>query len=435
MITEYVTYRNNSPYPFCPGCSHSIVLDQLNTALVKLQLDPHKLVIISDIGCSGLSDQYFKTNAFHGLHGRALTYATGMKLANPDLKLVVIMGDGGCGIGGHHLLNAARRNIGITLLVLNNFNYGMTGGQHSVTTPHGGVTSTTRTGSIERPLDIAGTVTVNGASFVVRTTAFDKELPALIAEAIMNDGFSVLDIWELCAAYYVPNNTFTRKDLEKQISTLGFRTGVIQREKRIEYSRAYSEQCVSLKMLVDKPMALDAHFKSAIKRPVRILIAGAAGQKVVSAASLMGTGAMLSGLWATKRDDYPVTVMTGHSVSEVILSPEEIFFTGIEQPDIYLALATEGMKATHRQFASLTQTNTLYIRRDLLPVETNARTIPLDLKNISRNQLAIASLAAVLRHANLYPLEALQQAIRTTQRPAIAEENLKSIERSHTLIT
>ncbi|MFZ0493133.1 MAG: thiamine pyrophosphate-dependent enzyme, partial [Acidimicrobiia bacterium] len=123
------TYRNDSAYPFCPGCGHGSILDALDEALVKQQIDPAQLVIVSDIGCSGLSDQYFGTSAFHGLHGRSLTYATGIKLVRPDLHVVVIMGDGGTGIGGAHLLNAARRNIGLTLLVFNNLNYGMTGGQ------------------------------------------------------------------------------------------------------------------------------------------------------------------------------------------------------------------------------------------------------------------------------------------------------------------
>ena len=125
------------PYPFCPGCGHSLILNSLNKALIQLQVDPEDIVIVSDIGCVGLSDKYFITNTFHGLHGRSVTYATGIKLANPELKVIVAMGDGGCGIGGHHLINAARRNIGVTVLVFNNFNYGMTGGEHSATTPTG----------------------------------------------------------------------------------------------------------------------------------------------------------------------------------------------------------------------------------------------------------------------------------------------------------
>ena len=123
------TYRNERNYPFCPGCGHGLILNQFNAALMKLGLDPTRVVIVTDIGCQGLGDQYFATHAFHGLHGRSIAYATGIKLADPDLTVIVIMGDGGTGIGGAHLLNAARRNIGLTVLVFNNFNFGMTGGQ------------------------------------------------------------------------------------------------------------------------------------------------------------------------------------------------------------------------------------------------------------------------------------------------------------------
>ena len=171
------TYRNERNYPFCPGCGHSLILNHLNSAFVKLGLDPHRVALVTDIGCQGLGDQYFVVNAFHGLHGRSLAYATGIKLADPDLKVFVLIGDGGTGIGGAHLLNVARRNIGMTVLVMNNFNFGMTGGEHSVTTPPGGVTVTTRQGNLERPLDICSTVAVNGAGYVWRGTAFDRELP------------------------------------------------------------------------------------------------------------------------------------------------------------------------------------------------------------------------------------------------------------------
>ncbi|HSG79272.1 MAG TPA: thiamine pyrophosphate-dependent enzyme, partial [Acidimicrobiia bacterium] len=142
-VTPLETYRNETPYPFCPGCGHGTILDALDEALRRLGRPPEEVVIVSDIGCAGLSDQYFGTSAFHGLHGRSVTYATGIKLARPDLEVVVIMGDGGTGIGGTHLVNAARRNVGITVLVFNNMNFGMTGGQHSTTTPEGSITSTT----------------------------------------------------------------------------------------------------------------------------------------------------------------------------------------------------------------------------------------------------------------------------------------------------
>jgi Pyruvate/2-oxoacid:ferredoxin oxidoreductase gamma subunit len=358
-----------------------------------------------------------------------------MKLANPELKIILIMGDGGCGIGGHHLINAARRNIGMTVLVLNNFNYGMTGGQHSVTTPHGGITSTTRLGNLERPLDIAGTVALNGATFVVRTTSFDNTLPQLIEQAIASKGFSLLDIWELCAAYYVPNNTFNRAQLEESMVRIGFQRGVVHEEEREEYSLAY-RNLVASGMKKTQPNArvgLNPIFKSNLNRTLRLVIAGAAGQKIASAASLLGTAAVLSNLWATKRDNYPVTVMTGHSVSEVILSPVEIFYTGIDKPDIFLALAPEGMKECKRQLDSLTADDALYVRKELLPVQTDARIVPLDLSRIPRKEVTLAAIGTILKDLNLMPQDALKEAIRIVQNPQIASESLRALERPATL--
>ena len=235
------TFRNESAYPFCPGCGHSGILDALNAALVERGTAPASVVIVSDIGCSGLSDQYFSTSAFHGLHGRSITYASGIKLARPDLDVVVVMGDGGTGIGGAHLINAARRNIGITVLVFNNMNFGMTGGQHSTTTPTGAITSTTPDGNLERPLDICGTAAVNGAGFVWRGTSFDQDLPDRIVEAMGSDGFALLDIWELCTAYFVRSNKYTRRSIARTIDELGFETGVLQhRPETPEYTTALS---------------------------------------------------------------------------------------------------------------------------------------------------------------------------------------------------
>ena len=123
------------PPVFCPGCSHERITRALDNAFQNMDLTGDQIVIVTDIGCSGLFDTFFHTHAFHGLHGRALTYAAGIKTARPELNVVVTMGDGGLGIGGAHILSACRRNLDITLLILNNFNFGMTGGQFSATTP------------------------------------------------------------------------------------------------------------------------------------------------------------------------------------------------------------------------------------------------------------------------------------------------------------
>jgi 2-oxoglutarate ferredoxin oxidoreductase subunit beta len=344
-VTKPGTYidKERLPYFYCPGCGHGRIIDALNAALVKLELDPHEIVIVTDIGCVGLSDKYFVTNTFHGLHGRSLTYATGVKLANPDLTVIVLIGDGGCGIGGTHLLNAARRNIGVTTLVFNNLNYGMTGGQHSVTTPPGGLTSTTHYGQLEHPLDICGTVAINGASFVARTTSFNKSLDELIVEAIRNEGFSLVDVWELCTAYYVPNNKFSKQALENTLSELNFPTGILKNKSHPEFSRAYREAVADqVSKPAMAPKTIEPKYDHGLDDRFNIIIAGAAGMKIGSVATLFSQGAVLSGLWAIQRNEYPVTVKSGHSVSEIVLSPQEILYTGISKPDLMVVLFPEG---------------------------------------------------------------------------------------------
>lgn len=429
-----LTYLDESslPYFFCPGCGHSKITEHLNTALVKLQIDPHKVVIVTDIGCSGLADKYFTTNTLHGLHGRSVTYATGIKLADPELKVIVLMGDGGCGIGGHHLINAARRNIGVTVVVFNNFNYGMTGGEHSVTTPPGSLTSSTPFGQLERAMDICQTVAVNGASFVARTTSFDRELPDLLVKAIQNEGFSLVDIWELCTAYYVPNNHFSKNLLENTLSTLQFPTGIIHQSAYPEYSRAYRQSVANEKGKTPMPRRpIQTKYQSSLDKRVGIYIAGAAGKKINSAAALFCRGAVQSGLWVSQRNDYPVTVKSGYSISEVILSPSEINYAGITKPEIMLLLFKESLAEVSSLLAAMNENDRLYINRELLPVTTRARLIPIDFKQTGswsskKEYWAVIALARMLHEMHIYPMEAFKEAV--SVRPEFAEDNLAAIE-------
>ncbi len=430
-ITHLETYRNQSPYPFCPGCGHGFILDHLNQALVKLQLDPRQVVIVSDIGCVGLSDQYFTTSAFHGLHGRSTTYATGIKLARPDLKVIVLMGDGGTGIGGTHLISAARRNIGISVLVFNNFNFGMTGGQHSTTTPTRAITSTTRTGNLERPLDICTTVAANGASYVYRGTNFDKDLPERLAEAIQNEGFSLLDIWELCTAYYVPNNQFSRKALMGTLEQLGFPTGALHRRKYPEYAAAYRQlhaDILGTPTLSAQP--IEPRFGNALDRRFNLVVAGSAGGKVRSAVRMLGMAALLSGLRAAQRDDYPITIKSGHSVSELVLSPDEIYYTGIRRPDALLVLTQDGYQKVNHYLPLMTEDDLVFVTPPFAGVETQAQVGVIDLGRsllrVSRTSTTLATLAAMLKQLDLFPPQALEEAARLGRKQFV-DENLKAI--------
>jgi pyruvate/2-oxoacid:ferredoxin oxidoreductase beta subunit/Pyruvate/2-oxoacid:ferredoxin oxidoreductase gamma subunit len=425
------------PLPFCPGCGHDRLVKALDEALVARQPAPDKVVIVTDIGCIGLCDRYFVTHGFHGLHGRSITYACGLKLARPELEVIVLMGDGGCGIGGAHLLNVARRNIGITVIVGNNFNYGMTGGQHSVTTPTGALTATTPLGNLEGVLDVCGTAAAAGAPWAYRGTVYDEDLAERIAEAIAQPGFALLDIWELCTAYYVPMNRVKKKDLFALIERCGFELGQIADKPRPEYGASYRAAAAAAPAPAARP-AIVPRFAHALERQSGLVIAGSAGQKIRSSATAFARAAMFAGLNATQKDDYPITVMTGHSVTELNVSPEPIDFTAIETPECVVLLSAEGLKATRRRIERLPATSTVYVDEGLELPETAARVLRLPFaktaRKVGRLSLGIVALAALRADRGLFPAEALTTAISTFQKPELAAVNLEAVAAGTALI-
>lgn len=196
------------PHMWCPGCGNGIVLKCLARALAALGVPRHKVVVVTGIGCWGKADDYLRTNALHTTHGRALAFATGIKLARPELTVLVLMGDGDCAtIGGNHLLHAARRNVDLTAVVVNNFNYGMTGGQVSATTPRGAVTSTTARGNPERGFDLCRVAEAAGANLVARATVYHVPLlERLLREGIQKRGFSFLEVISPCPTHFGRRN-------------------------------------------------------------------------------------------------------------------------------------------------------------------------------------------------------------------------------------
>jgi hypothetical protein len=388
------------PLPYCPGCGHQPLIKALDGALVKLQPEPKDVVIVTDIGCIGLSDRYFATSAFHGLHGRSITYACGLKLARPELTVIALKGDGGCGIGGTHLLNVARRNIGITLIVANNFNYGMTGGQHSVTTPTDGVTSTTPWGNIEGPMDLCGVAVAAGAAWVYRATAFDADLSDAIATAIEQPGFAMIDVWELCTAYYMPRNRLKKKDVLDLLGEHGLELGLQVDRPRPEYSTRHRVASQAGKRAARAKPSIEPSHTNAVEQQTGIVIAGSAGQKIRSTATLFAEGSIFSGLSASQKDDYPITVQTGHSVSEIIVSPEPIHYTGIDSPDFFVVLSADGLARVRARIERLSPSCTVYAEETLeLPAtKAQVRRFPFaELgKRVGGSYLATAALAVLL---------------------------------------
>jgi len=198
----YSWLRGNKKFPhlWCPGCGLGSILNTVIRVFQNKGYDKNETVVISGIGCTGRIPVYLDCNTLHTTHGRALTFATGVKLAKPHLKVVVFMGDGDAlAIGGNHFIHAARRNIDLTAIVVNNSTYGMTGGQHSPTTPLGMKATTAVTGNIEPPFDICDLAIAAGATFVARSTAFHyNQTLKLFAAALDHKGFAVLEIVSHC---------------------------------------------------------------------------------------------------------------------------------------------------------------------------------------------------------------------------------------------
>ncbi len=426
--TTYID-QSRLPLPFCPGCSHTKLLLDLDAAMVKLGLDPHKTVIVTDIGCSGLADQWFNTHAFHGLHGRSMTYAQGIKLADPSLHIIVIMGDGGAGIGGHHLLNLAKRNLGVTVLLMNNFNFGMTGGEHSIATPEGTITSTTPGGHFEHPLMLCETLAINGAPFVARRGFFDEDMVDTLANAISFDGFAFVEVLELCTAYFSPWNKFGKKQVEELLADQVPRMTKIV-ENRIEYTKALALYADKVSHMEGVPEAgLEPHFSStAITRPFDIVIAASAGMKVKSFGSTLGQAAILSGLHAVQSDDYPVTVQTGHSVSNVKISPYPIGYMGLSSPDVLFVLSEEGHKKAKKLAATMDPDELIVLLDGLPPLESAAPTIrfyPDRLgTRVPKEYLATVAVSAYLQAHRPFPFEALVMALEQIRSPSTREKNL-----------
>lgn len=204
VIHQYLRPKKAFPNVWCPGCGIGIVMGSLVRAIDKLQIARDDITLVSGIGCSSRLPVYLDFNTLHTTHGRALAFATGVKLAKPKMKVIVITGDGDClAIGGNHFIHAARRNIDITTILINNMIYGMTGGQFSPTTPSESFATTSPYGNKENQFDIPKLAMAAGASYVARGTVYHvNQLDELITDAITKRGFSVVEAFSNCHTYY-----------------------------------------------------------------------------------------------------------------------------------------------------------------------------------------------------------------------------------------
>jgi 2-oxoglutarate ferredoxin oxidoreductase subunit beta len=259
LIEKY--YRPRLPHIWCPGCGNGIVTSALVKAIDKAGLNQDETVIVSGIGCSSRASGYLNFDTVHSAHGRALPVATGIKLSEPRLNVIVITGDGDAtAIGGNHFIHAARRNINLTVILYNNNIYGMTGGQSSPLTPTHNMATTAPYGTIERAFDIAELAKAAGATYVARGTAFHTQmLVDVIAQGIAHDGFALVEAITQCPIYNGRQNKLgdapammkwqkdhavpveAAKKLTAEQLAGKFKIGVLHREEAPEYTKMYDD--------------------------------------------------------------------------------------------------------------------------------------------------------------------------------------------------
>ena len=256
-VKDYIRERF-FPHLWCPGCGHGIVMGAMIRAVEKLGIQKKDIVVVSGIGCSSRICGYLDFHTLHTLHGRALAFATGLKLSRPELTVIAPMGDGDAfAIGGNHLIHAARRNIDLTAIIMNNNIYGMTGGQYSPSTGYGDFATTAPYGNIDHSFDPVKLVLGAGASFVARTTTYHvTSMINILEKAITHKGFSVVEILSQCPTYFGRKNEFaTAVDMMKHYKTQTtpvrskdkeknpdlIERGIFIQEERPEYCAEYAK--------------------------------------------------------------------------------------------------------------------------------------------------------------------------------------------------
>jgi len=413
----------NCSMPFCKGCGHTNVIRRLDEALVTLDLRPENICLITDIGCIGLADGLFASpHTVHTTHGRSTAFATGIELADgiladSKLKSIVLIGDGGAMIGLLHLVNAALLNVDVTVILCNNFLFGMTGGQHSAFSPLEFLTPTTPKGNLVPPLDLCRIMLDSHASFVARKISTDADLAETLTKAIERPGFSLVEIVELCPEHAVVKNKLSGNELAGIITAHGEQLGILSNgSPRDEFASRYRERFPRHQEsdLFNTTGKVTLRYTSTLKEKIGVIVAGSAGERVQSAARVLCEAAINSGLHCTQKNDNPVTQGSGFSLSEVVLSPHEIHYTGIESPSAVIVVSSEGLHQLQQQrdLSTLSPSSTLILDASLQAPETPARVFLQPFrKEHGAKKAALKAIEFYARLSGVVPSEAFEKSL------------------------
>ena len=407
--------------PFCPGCGHHSAARNTERALQSLGLSPLDVVLVTDIGCHGIIDKQFLTHTVHGLHGRSVALAGGIAMeTSPAKKVIVFIGDGGVSIGINHLLLAAARNFDMTVVVLNNFLYGMTGGQPSSLTPRGYKTATEPAGRELAPLDVCSLMHEAGAALVHRVAGRGDYSPAL-AEAFATRGFSLVEIMELCPSYGGKLNPGLKVEAIAEAAGLAF-----EKKLRADAQVFAAGRCARPSLFDDlAPVPVSA--AAALGGQARILLSGSAGEGVQTAAELFARAAMTAGLQATKKGSYPVTVGVGFSAAEIVISKGPILYHGLGVPDYVLVTSADGLSYARGLLSSL-RTGEVLLDSSLETATSGAALSSLGFRAAAGpRQAALAALVTLLARAPLFPQERFLHEIKAAFGGKVDEAKLRAV--------
>ncbi len=405
-MSEFLTTPS---LPYCKGCGHHLIARNTVRALESLGRDPLDVILVTDIGCHGIVDRAFATHTIHGLHGRSVALGGGIAMGlPPDKEVVVFIGDGGATIGLQHLLEAARLNLDLTVVVHNNMLYGMTGGQPSGLTPCGFRTVITEEGSPFPHYDLCQLVHDAGAPRAERVLGLGDFSKAL-REAFEVEGFALVEVLELCTSHGLKMNPDLRlRELAKEAD---YEPGIWTRPERAAHRLQPAKPSPSL---LDRGQIkeVEVTFESPLKGRLELVLGGSAGEGAQRAAELFVQAAMASGLHATKKGSYPVTVGVGFSTAEVVVSREPILYHGISEPDVVIVTSEDGLEHNRARIEGMTA-GVVWIDSTLEAPQTGAevQVRPFREEAGPRNA-AIYSLLTFVKASGLVPKAALVSAVR-----------------------
>lgn len=394
---------NTNNLPFCKGCGHHLIAQNTAKAIESLGLNILDVVFVTDIGCHGIIDKVLNTHTVHGLHGRSVALAAGISMGlTSNKKVIVFIGDGGATIGLQHIMEAARLNVNVTVIVHNNFLYGMTGGQLSGLTPKGFNTVITPNGSPYNEHDICSLTYTAGANYVSRVIGIG-DFSETIKEALQTPGFSLIEVMEICPSYGVKYNP--KRKLQEIVEAAN---KPVKTWKNNRQPFEFPQRSVLSNLFDKTPVIEKLDLPKVLNKQIQVVLSGSAGEGVQLAATILCKAAVKHGYNITQKGTYPVTVGVGFSNAEVNISPKEIHYHGLSDPEYLIVTSIDGYDYSKKLISSLKENAVLMLDKSLSIPETKAKVMHVDFRSKGAKNAQLAALFCFAATTNIILPETLE---------------------------